>query len=170
MANSVPKSNPPDLPQKSNPKKNDMKNFQELLHTETYWTAKIQAELFAAVEDYLKENKLTRKAFAAQLGVSKGYVTQVLNGDFNHKISKLVELSLAIGKAPVFELENLEETVEKEKSGMQRTKSRYVPVPAYSVRLSGAYVITGTRRDNYLHSAKPPVYTENSKVSTLKIA
>ncbi len=57
------------------------------------------------METYLKENKLTRTELAKQLGVSKGYVSQILNGDYDHKLSKLMELSLAIGYKPriVFE-------------------------------------------------------------------
>lgn len=103
-----------------------MKSYKELLKTDTYWITKIQNDLYNAVEDYLKENKMTRKAFAEQLGVSKGYISQVLNGDFNHKLPKLVELAIAIGKAPVFELENLEYVAEQEAKGMVRRKAHYV--------------------------------------------
>lgn len=91
-----------------------MKTYQELLQTETYWKLKIQNDLFNALENYLKETGMTRSQFAKQLGVSKGYISQVLNGDFNHKISKLIELSLAIGKAPILTFENLEEVAFRE--------------------------------------------------------
>ncbi len=40
-----------------------------------------------------KEN-LTRTKLAEKLHVTKGYVTQVLNGNFDHKLSKLIELAL----------------------------------------------------------------------------
>ena len=79
---------------------------QELKCTPEYWIAKIQFDLFQKVEGYLKENNMTRKQLADKLGVSKGYVSQILNGDFDHKISKLVELSLAIGCRPSFSLDN----------------------------------------------------------------
>jgi transcriptional regulator with XRE-family HTH domain len=85
-----------------------------LITSKEYWMAKIQMELFAEVEQYLSENKMNRTQFAEKLGVSKGYVSQVLNGDFNHSLSKLIELSLAIGKVPVFQLEDLNKfTTEK---------------------------------------------------------
>jgi transcriptional regulator with XRE-family HTH domain len=42
---------------------------------------------------------------AERLGVSPAYVSQVLNGQFNFTVMKLVELSLAIDKVPVFRLE-----------------------------------------------------------------
>lgn len=112
-----------------------MKTFKELLKTETYWITKIQNDLFNAVEDYLEANKMTRTQFARQLGVSKGYVSQVLNGEFNHRLSKLIELALAIGKAPMLEFEDLEEVVEKESRGMVRRKAGYVPRAPFSMRV-----------------------------------
>lgn len=112
-----------------------MKNFKDLLRTDTYWITRIQNELFNAVEDYLEANKMTRAQFAQQLGVTKGYISQVLNGEFNHRLSKLIELALAIGKAPMMELEDLEKVVEKESKGMVRRKAAYVPRAPFSMRV-----------------------------------
>lgn len=96
-----------------------MKTYKELLQTDTYWISKIQNDLFNQVEQYLVDNEMTRTQFAEQLGVSKGYISQVLNGEFNHRLSKLIELSLAIGKAPVLVFEDLEEVAEKEDSPIE---------------------------------------------------
>lgn len=76
----------------------------ELTKTKTYWIMKIQNDLFNAVEEYLEANNMTRTQFAEQLGVSKGYVSQILNGEFDHRVSKLVEIMLAIGKVPDLQL------------------------------------------------------------------
>lgn len=73
---------------------------EELLHTPEYWTAKIQIDLYNKVEAYLEENKISRVEFAKQLGVTKGYVSQILNGEFDHRVSNLVKLSLAVGYIP----------------------------------------------------------------------
>ncbi len=78
-----------------------------LVNSKEYWMAKIQMELFTEVEQYLSDNNMNRTQFAEKLGVSKGYVSQILNGDFNHSLSKLIELSLAIGKTPVISFENV---------------------------------------------------------------
>ena len=43
---------------------------------------------------------MNRKQLAEYLGVSPSYVTQLLNGDFDHKLSKFVELSMAFGYIP----------------------------------------------------------------------
>jgi transcriptional regulator with XRE-family HTH domain len=85
-----------------------MTSRKELISSKEYWMVQLQTSLFAEVQKYLSENKLTQSDFAKQLNVSKGYISQILNGDFDHKISKLIELSLAIGKAPVIHFDNLE--------------------------------------------------------------
>jgi transcriptional regulator with XRE-family HTH domain len=88
---------------------------EELLGSKEFWLGNVQDELFRLMEDYLNENNLTRSQFADQLGVTKGYVSQILNGDFNHRISKLVELSLAIGKVPLINFYDLEKFIEEDK-------------------------------------------------------
>lgn len=75
-------------------------NRSELLKSREYWIAKIQLTLYEELETYMQDHKLNRAQFAERLGVTRGYVSQVLNGDFNHKISKLVDLALAMGKVP----------------------------------------------------------------------
>jgi transcriptional regulator with XRE-family HTH domain len=72
----------------------------QLIQSREYWIAKIQLDLFNQIEKYMGENNLSRTQLAEKLGVTKGYVSQILNGDFDHKISKLVDLALAIGKVP----------------------------------------------------------------------
>lgn len=81
----------------------------ELLRQESYWITRIQMDLYGEIEHYMKENHLTQTALAQNLGVSKGYLSQVLNGNFDHKLSRLVKLALAIGKAPIVEFKDLNE-------------------------------------------------------------
>lgn len=85
---------------------------EELLKSAEFWLVKIQNLLYQEVKKYLKDKDINQSDFAVELGVSKGYVSQVLNGDYNHKLSKFIELSLAIGKVPIIKLENLEAYIE----------------------------------------------------------
>ncbi len=78
-----------------------MIDWKSLFKSKSYWIDKIQNDLYGQVEQYMKENGMNKLDLAKQLGVSKGYVSQILNGQFDHKLSKLVELYLAIGKAPL---------------------------------------------------------------------
>lgn len=75
----------------------------ELLETPEYWTTRIQLDLYSHLNDYMNANGLNRTQLAKKFGVTKGYITQVLNGDFDHRLSKLVGLSLAIGLIPQLE-------------------------------------------------------------------
>jgi predicted XRE-type DNA-binding protein len=94
---------------------------KELLKSKEFWLVKIQAALYEQVENYLMVNNISKTEFASQLGVSKGYVSQMLNGDFDHKISKLIELSIAIGKAPILRLEDIDKCVLMDRLGMLDT-------------------------------------------------
>ena len=83
----------------------------ELMGSREYWIAKIQLDLFNQIEKYVAANQMSRTQLAEKLGVTKGYVSQILNGDFDHKISKLVDLALAVGKIPQITYVDLEEFV-----------------------------------------------------------
>ncbi len=81
----------------------------ELIKSREYWLTEIQLNLFNMIEDYRKKNSLNKRQLADKLGVTKGYISQILNGDFDHKISKLVDLSLAFDKVPLISYRNLDE-------------------------------------------------------------
>lgn len=82
---------------------------EELLKSPEYWTTLIQNELYRQIQAYMEEHNMNKAQLAEHLGCSRGYVTQLLNGDFDHKISKLVELSLAIGMVPSVQFKELED-------------------------------------------------------------
>jgi len=83
----------------------------ELLRMPSYWTANVQIELYRQINEYMKLNNMNRKQLAAYLGCSQGYVTQLLNGDFDHKLSKFFELSLAINKIPHVTFEDVDDFI-----------------------------------------------------------
>jgi transcriptional regulator with XRE-family HTH domain len=82
---------------------------EELTNRPEYWLETIQNEIFRQVTSYLKDNHMTQTQLAIQLGVSKGYISQVIKGEFNYTLKKLIELSLAVGKAPVLSFKPLTE-------------------------------------------------------------
>lgn len=87
---------------------------EELINSREYWIAKIQLDLFNQIENYMIEHQLSRTQLAEKLDVTKGYISQILNGDFDHKISKLVDLALLVGKAPQINYTDLQEIIERE--------------------------------------------------------
>jgi transcriptional regulator with XRE-family HTH domain len=84
---------------------------KDLLSSPDFWLIHFQNELFGVIEKYLKKKKINRTQLAKELNVSKGYVTQILNGDYDHKVSKMVELSLACGAVPLIFFVDKEEYI-----------------------------------------------------------
>jgi transcriptional regulator with XRE-family HTH domain len=82
---------------------------QELLESKEYWTLELQMEFQKIITEFMEKSNLNRKELSEKLGVSKSYISQILNGDFDHRISKLVELSLAIGKVPRIEFYDIDQ-------------------------------------------------------------
>lgn len=100
---------------------------EELLKCPEYWTTLIQNELYRQIHSYMEKHNMNKSQLADYLGCSRGYVTQLLNGDFDHKLSKLVELSLAIGMAPRIsfkELERADDAVKFETRGVIEVNPR----------------------------------------------
>jgi len=93
-----------------------MKAHKDLIKTKEYWLTNFQEDLYAQIESYMQENNLNRTQLAAQLGVTKGYISQVLNGNFDHRISKMIELVLAIGKVPKLDIISVDDYLESESS------------------------------------------------------
>jgi transcriptional regulator with XRE-family HTH domain len=91
---------------------------KELLQSKEYWLIRFQTELYATMETYMKENNLNRTQLAKILGVTKGYISQVLNGNYDHRLSKFIELSLAIKKAPRIRFEDLDKILDDDEMGL----------------------------------------------------
>jgi transcriptional regulator with XRE-family HTH domain len=86
-----------------------MLSKKELISTPEYWIEKLQNEIFRQVHAYMEKEELNQSQLAIRLGVSKGYVSQILNGNFNFTIKKLIELSLSIDILPEIRFKPLSE-------------------------------------------------------------
>lgn len=95
---------------------------ETLLQSPEFWVENIRTELFNVVQNYLEDNNMSRKQLAEKLGVSKGYISQILNGDSDHRLSKIVSLATALGKAPYIFLKDMNKVLENVKNG----KSVYI--------------------------------------------
>ena len=84
---------------------------EELIKSPAYWTTGLQMELYRQIMAFMESHHMNKTQLAEHLGCSKGYVTQLLNGDFDHKLSKFFELSLAINKIPEFFFSDVDEYI-----------------------------------------------------------
>lgn len=101
----------------------------ELLKYPNYLLSKYQLEIFRQVKDYMDTNKLSQKDMAEKLQVSPSYLNQILNGNFNFTLKKVIELSLAIGKVPALKFVTPNEffsTTTRNVVSMTITKGNYI--------------------------------------------
>ena len=110
-------------------------SLEERMRQEYYWTGKVQMELFRQIRNYLLETGKSQNQFARELGVSKSYMSQVLNGNFDHKLSKFVSLALAIGKVPEINYVGLEAMINATR-GKRAPLSAVYESPKQHVNLS----------------------------------
>lgn len=90
-----------------------------LLKRKNHWLAKIQIELYNELLDYMQANELTQNDIAAKLGVSKGYISRLMNGAFDHKLSKLIDLAFLMEKVPIINYPQLKNYMAREDEGIR---------------------------------------------------
>lgn len=94
-----------------------MLSHQELLEHPNYLLSTYQLEIYRQLSDYMAANNLKKQDIAHKLNVSKPYVSQILRGDFNFTLKKLIELGLMMNKVPYFEFIDPKEYWRREKEG-----------------------------------------------------
>ena len=99
---------------------------KELLKSKEFWIVKIQNQLYEELEKYLRENNVSKTELDNKMGVSKGYISQILNGDFDHKLSKLIEIIMVMDKVPILNLENIDDCINIDKEiGIDKLNERF---------------------------------------------
>jgi len=122
----------------------------KLLKQPNYLLSKYQAEIYRQLSAFMKENRLSQKQVAKKLRVSNSYVNQILKGNFNYTLKKLVEISLLIGKVPSLEFLSLNEFWDQQKkkredslivqaSTIGGVNTVYIKVPEFKAISSKAF-------------------------------
>lgn len=99
-----------------------MLKTDQLVKTPEYWMETIQNELYRQVKKYMDEKDINQSELAKELNVTKGYISQVLNGNFNYTLRKLIDLSLAVGVAPDLQFTSFEDYLSNEKVKFSTTE------------------------------------------------
>ena len=108
----------------------------ELLKSEGYWIAKLQTDLYRELISFMERTHKNSSQLASYLGCSKGYISQLLNGNFDHKMSKLVKLSLAMGKAPILEYKDISEYILENDETFSSVQSSCVSTPVFNAQVA----------------------------------
>lgn len=135
---------------------------EDLLKNNGYWISKIQFKLYDELLDYLKKKNINKTQLAKELGVSKGYISQILNGDFNHKISKLVELSLAINKIPKLEFIDVDEFINEESEGTKTISWKLKQTPKSNITCTDTYSSGNEKTAVPFEDSVEPYYVHNN--------
>lgn len=109
---------------------------KELLESPEYWFENAQNDLYVQVIDYMEREKINQTQLAEKLGVSKGYISQILKGEFNYTLKKLIELSLAIGQVPKIEYSSMNKVLEDDRK-TEYLLSKTLPFPIEDAPLNG---------------------------------
>ncbi len=91
----------------------------DLLKKPNYLLTTYQGEIFRQLKEYMKIHNLSQKDVAEALGVSGSYVSQIMNGDFNFTLKKLIELSIYMGKVPCLEFVSTNEYWRRSRDGVK---------------------------------------------------
>lgn len=113
----------------------------ELLRTEEYWFETLQNDIYRMVAEYIQKEGMNQTQLAEKLGVTKGYISQILNGNFNYTLKKMIELSLALEKAPAFEFKNLEQFIQDDRQ--KRFEMEYNPFSNFAATSGNTNVSSG---------------------------
>lgn len=88
----------------------------ELLRSSDYWTEIIQNKIYDSLIGFIKEKNISNKQMMELLGLSKGRVSQILNGgNLNYRLGTIIKLCLAIEKIPDFHLININDFIIKDR-------------------------------------------------------
>ena len=93
---------------------------KEIISSPHYWLAHSQLALYDQVVRYMEREQINQTQLAERLGVTKSYVSQIINGNFNYTLQKLIEIGLVIGKVPVIEYRPIEEFMDNSRATSTR--------------------------------------------------
>ena len=86
----------------------------ELLKSPEYWTTNLQMELYRQITEFMEKKGMSKTQLAEYLGCSTRDITQLLSGDSDFKISKFMEVSLALGKIPEVSFVDMDQYIEND--------------------------------------------------------
>lgn len=98
-------------------------NAKKIFNHPSYWLDGINGILYNGILQFMTKNNLNRAELGKLLGLSPEGVSMILDdGEFNLSMEKITEISLKIGKYPVFELVDSKDYLAKLEAPHKSTK------------------------------------------------
>ena len=73
----------------------------------TDYTEAIHQQLLEQITNFLDNKKISNAELARIMGCSRAYISQLFHQESDHKLSKLILLSIAIGKKPIVTFQDI---------------------------------------------------------------
>ncbi len=106
---------------------------EELLTKRGYLIKKMQYDLFDAVNNYIEHTGINQTVFASKMHKSKGYISQIMNANVDHKLSTIVDLAICMEKVPTIQFQDIPVFLEMEKSERDWLELKPITQPLYAV-------------------------------------
>lgn len=88
---------------------------ERLVRGEGYWMEAIQQTIHEALLAYMDKHDLNQTELAKKLGFTRGYVSQLMNGNFNLSQKKIIQLLLKMDMVPDLRVRTVDEYVASSK-------------------------------------------------------
>lgn len=143
-----------------------MKSKKEIIKSSAYWLAHLQIELFNQLKKFMERNNLNQNDLAEKFKVTKGHISQILNGDSNFTLKKLISLSLNIGKIPIIKFLSINKYLSNEKKINEFFQELEHPTYEIIMQVNLQKILIERRRFNsenlLFQNSQPNVMNQNS--------
>ena len=85
---------------------------EEILSNPEYWITRIQIEVCRCADAFMKAHNMNRAQLADYFGVTQGAISQMLAGNYNCSLSKLVDIAIRLGYVPKIDFTPLSEKMD----------------------------------------------------------
>ena len=91
---------------------------EDLLKSKAYWLENIQDDFYREIDEYMDKHSLNKRELSEKMNISSGRLTQILKGNFNHKLGKFVDYCMSLGIVPIVNFVDIEDYIKEDKERM----------------------------------------------------
>lgn len=117
---------------------------ERLIRGEGYWMETIQQAIHEALLAYMEKHGLNQTELAGKLGFTRGYVSQLMNGNFNLSQRKIIQLLLKLDMVPDLRIRSMDDYLASSKASEPTSAPRRAATKP--TRMAAAVKVRALRR------------------------
>jgi len=133
---------------------------QELITNKEYILAGMQLKILNLLEEFMQNKNLKRNELAEKLEVTKGYISQIMNVAYDHKLTKVIELALACEKVPMLFFVEMDKLIQEDRNDKEFALITVPIVKNYDIKNMDIIESYNSRNENYLKLVKEKSATQ----------